>query len=117
LHADRSQSQRTAAVEGFRAGRHRTLVATDIAARGLDVEGIGHVINYEPPSSPDAYVHRVGRTGRAEAAGVALTLVGPEEAGAFAQLQRALRFTLTPCAAPHDPAITRIARRSGPDLS
>ncbi|MGE3843519.1 MAG: DEAD/DEAH box helicase [Vicinamibacterales bacterium] len=102
LHADRSQSQRAAAVEGFRAGRHRTLVATDIAARGLDIEGIGHVINYEPPSSPDAYVHRVGRTGRAQAEGVALTLVGPDEAGAFAELQRALRFALTPCA-PQDP--------------
>jgi ATP-dependent RNA helicase RhlE len=62
LHGDRSQEQRTAAVEGFRSGRHRVLVATDIAARGLDIEGITHVINFEVPSSPEAYVHRVGRT-------------------------------------------------------
>jgi ATP-dependent RNA helicase RhlE len=96
LHADRSQSQRTAAVEGFRAGRHRTLVATDIAARGLDVEGVGHVINFEPPSTADAYVHRVGRTGRAESAGTALTLVGPEEVELLLGIQRALNLTLTP---------------------
>lgn len=96
LHADRSQHQRTAAVEGFRAGRHGTLVATDIAARGLDVDGIGHVINYEPPSSADAYVHRVGRTGRAEMSGTALTLVSPEELSLLHGLQRSLDIELTP---------------------
>ncbi|HSL23598.1 MAG TPA: DEAD/DEAH box helicase [Vicinamibacterales bacterium] len=94
LHADRTQRERIAAVEGFRAGRYSTLVATDIAARGLDIEGIGHVINYEVPDSADAYVHRVGRTGRAEATGVALTLVAPEEAGAFRALERALNITV-----------------------
>ncbi len=88
LHADRSQSQRTAAVEGFRGGRYRVLVATDIAARGLDIDGIAHVINYEVPESPDAYVHRVGRTGRAEAAGTAVTLVSPEEIPALKLLER-----------------------------
>lgn len=88
LHADRSQSQRTAAVEGFRGGRYRVLVATDIAARGLDIDGIAHVINYEVPESPDAYVHRVGRTGRAEATGTALTLVAPEEMPALRLLER-----------------------------
>ena len=93
LHADRTQSQRTAAVDGFRAGRFTTLVATDIAARGLDIEGIGHVINYEVPDSADAYVHRVGRTGRADASGMALTLVAPEDAGAFRALERALNIT------------------------
>jgi ATP-dependent RNA helicase RhlE len=79
LHADRTQSERSAAVEGFKAGRFSALIATDIAARGIDIDGIGHVVNYEVPSSVDAYVHRVGRTGRAEAAGTALTLVAPEE--------------------------------------
>jgi ATP-dependent RNA helicase RhlE len=94
LHADRTQSERTAAVEGFRAGRYLALVATDIAARGLDIEGIGHVINYEVPDSPDAYVHRVGRTGRAEASGIALTLIAPEETRAFQALERALNITV-----------------------
>ena len=79
LHADRTQKDRSAAVEGFRAGRHTALVATDIAARGLDIEGIAHVINYDVPYSADSYVHRVGRTGRAEMAGVAITLVAPDE--------------------------------------
>jgi ATP-dependent RNA helicase RhlE len=94
LHADRTQRERTAAVEGFRAGRFAALVATDIAARGLDIEGIGHVINYEVPDSPDAYVHRVGRTGRAEASGIALTLMAPEETRAFQALERALNITV-----------------------
>jgi ATP-dependent RNA helicase RhlE len=79
LHADRTQADRTAAVIGFRSGRHKVLVATDIAARGLDIDGIEHVINYEVPQGADAYVHRAGRTGRAEASGIALTLVAPDE--------------------------------------
>jgi ATP-dependent RNA helicase RhlE len=79
LHADRTQKDRTAAVEGFRSGRHTALIATDIAARGLDIEGIAHVINYDVPHSADMYVHRVGRTGRAEAAGTAITLVAHDE--------------------------------------
>jgi ATP-dependent RNA helicase RhlE len=94
LHADRSQHERTAAVEGFKAGRFTTLVATDIAARGIDIEGIGHVINFEVPDSADAYVHRVGRTGRAEALGIALTLIAPEEAHAFRALEHELNITL-----------------------
>jgi ATP-dependent RNA helicase RhlE len=88
LHADRSQSQRTAAVEGFKGGRYNVLVATEIAARGLDIDGIAHVINYEVPDTPDMYVHRVGRTGRAEATGTALTLVAPEEMDALRLLER-----------------------------
>ena len=94
LHADRTQLERTAAVQGFRAGRFAALVATDVAARGLDIEGIGHVINYEVPESADAYVHRVGRTGRAEASGIALTLIAPEERRAFQALERALNLTV-----------------------
>jgi len=79
IHGDRSQSQRETALEGFRAGRHQVLVATDVAARGLDVEGISHVINYDVPSVPTDYVHRVGRTARADAEGDAITFVAPEE--------------------------------------
>jgi ATP-dependent RNA helicase RhlE len=88
LHADRTQQQRTAAVEGFRSGRHHVLVATDVAARGLDIDGITHVVNFEVPSSRETYVHRVGRTGRAAATGTALTLVAPEELRALEALQR-----------------------------
>jgi len=88
LHADRTQQQRSQAVEGFRSGRFRVLVATDVAARGLDIDGITHVVNYEVPSSRETYVHRVGRTGRAAATGTALTLVAPEELRALEALQR-----------------------------
>jgi ATP-dependent RNA helicase RhlE len=88
LHADRTQAQRTQAVEGFRSGRFRVLVATDVAARGLDIDGITHVVNYEVPSNRETYVHRVGRTGRADATGTALTLVAPEEVRALQALQR-----------------------------
>jgi ATP-dependent RNA helicase RhlE len=92
LHADREQKDRTAAVEGFRAGRFKVLVATDIAARGLDVDGITHVVNYDVPHSPEDYVHRVGRTGRALAEGTALTLVSPGEERAM----RAINARITP---------------------
>ena len=88
LHADRTQQQRSQAVEGFRSGRFRVLVATDVAARGLDIDGITHVVNYEVPSNRETYVHRVGRTGRADATGTALTLVAPEELRALQALQR-----------------------------
>jgi ATP-dependent RNA helicase RhlE len=94
LHADRTQSQRTAAIEGFRSGRYRVLVATDIAARGLDIDGIGHIINYEVPTSVDAYVHRVGRTARAEAEGTAITLATAEEIPALRAIERALKVSL-----------------------
>jgi ATP-dependent RNA helicase RhlE len=94
LHADRTQAQRTHAVEGFRSGRYRVLVATDVAARGLDIDGITHVVNYEVPSNRETYVHRVGRTGRAEATGTALTLVAPEELRALQALQRSFGMEL-----------------------
>ncbi|MGE3512641.1 MAG: DEAD/DEAH box helicase [Vicinamibacterales bacterium] len=94
LHADRTQEQRRAAVEGFRGGKYRVLVATDIAARGLDIDGIQTVINYEVPDSPDAYVHRVGRTGRADEAGHAITLVAPEERHALAILEKTVGVRL-----------------------
>jgi ATP-dependent RNA helicase RhlE len=88
LHADRTMEQRRAAVEGFRGGKYQVLVATDIAARGLDIDGIHTVINYELPDSPDTYVHRVGRTGRADEAGHAITLVAPDERHELALLEK-----------------------------
>jgi ATP-dependent RNA helicase RhlE len=90
LHADRSQQERLSAVEGFRSGKHPVLVATDIAARGLDIEGIAHVINFEVPDSPDTYVHRVGRTGRSGASGHAVTLVSPHEQRSWSAVENAL---------------------------
>ena len=94
LHADRTQQQRMAAVEGFRTGTYPVLVATDVAARGLDIEGIAHVVNFEVPDTPEAYVHRVGRTGRALASGSALTLVAPEETRALRALEKAVGIRL-----------------------
>lgn len=79
IHGNRSQSQRVAALEAFRRGRARVLVATDVAARGIDVEGISHVVNYDVPMQPEDYVHRIGRTGRAQATGQAYTLVTPHD--------------------------------------
>ena len=94
LHADRSQDQRRIAVEGFKSGKYKVLVATDIAARGLDIDAIHTVINYEVPDSPDSYVHRVGRTGRADEVGQAITLVAPEERRALAFLAKSVGVTL-----------------------
>lgn len=79
MHADRSQSERAEALAGFKSGKYQVLVATDIAARGLDVRGITHVINYNVPDHPEDYVHRIGRTGRASEEGVAYTLFSPDE--------------------------------------
>jgi len=90
IHGDRSQSQRETALEGFRTGRHQVLVATDVAARGLDVEGITHVINYDVPTVPTDYVHRVGRTARMEAEGEAITFVTQDEEGDLRRIEQAL---------------------------
>ncbi|MBV8490649.1 MAG: DEAD/DEAH box helicase, partial [Candidatus Eremiobacteraeota bacterium] len=79
IHGDRSQSQRTRALENLKKGRCRVLVATDIAARGIDVAKLGHVVNYDVPLVPEDYVHRIGRTARAKAAGDAITFVAPDE--------------------------------------
>jgi ATP-dependent RNA helicase RhlE len=79
IHGDFSQQKRIAALEGFRSGRYQVLIATNIAARGLDVEGISHVINYDVPDQPEDYVHRIGRTARADADGDAITLVTPDD--------------------------------------
>lgn len=79
LHSNRSQNQRQAALNGFKNGTYQIMVATDIAARGLDVEKVSHVINFDMPDTPDAYIHRIGRTGRAENTGDAFTLTTPED--------------------------------------
>jgi ATP-dependent RNA helicase RhlE len=90
IHGDRSQKQREQALEGFRKGKYRILVATDVAARGLDVEGISHVINYDIPPTADDYIHRIGRTARAEAEGDAITFVSPNEHLPLETIERAL---------------------------
>jgi ATP-dependent RNA helicase RhlE len=90
IHGNRSQSQRTQALEGFKAGRYDVLVATDIAARGIDVVALGHVVNFDVPAASEDYIHRVGRTGRAEATGEAYTFVAPEDEAALRAIERAV---------------------------
>jgi ATP-dependent RNA helicase RhlE len=90
IHGNRSQLQRTAALAGFKSGRFPVLVATDIAARGIDVEALGHVVNFDVPLAADDYIHRVGRTGRAEMTGDAFTFVAPNEEGDLRNIERAL---------------------------
>ena len=90
IHGNRSQAQRTEALAGFKAGRYKVLVATDIAARGIDVTALGHVINFDVPGQPEDYIHRVGRTARAELTGSAFTLVSPEEEGSLRDVERAI---------------------------
>ena len=90
IHGNRSQAQRTKALAGFKAGDFRVLVATDIAARGIDVEALGHVVNFDIPAVPDDYIHRVGRTARAELTGEAYTLVCPEDEVDLGRIERAV---------------------------
>ena len=90
LHGDRSQNQRQAALDGFRDGTYQIMVATDIAARGIDVDRISHVINYDIPDTADAYIHRIGRTGRAEREGDAFTLITPEDDATVRTIERAV---------------------------
>jgi len=95
LHSNRSQGQRQRALDSFRSGQCRLLIATDIAARGLDVEGISHVINYDIPDTADAYIHRIGRTGRAENTGDAFTLVTVDDQQTIREIERALGAAIT----------------------
>ncbi len=95
LHSNKSQNQRQLALDGFRSGKFQILVATDIAARGLDIATVSHVINYDIPDTADAYVHRIGRTGRAERDGDALTLVAAEDAPIVRDIERALKQPIT----------------------
>ena len=90
IHGNRSQPQRTQALAGFKSGRYRVLVATDIAARGIDVEALPHVVNFDVPHVPDDYIHRVGRTARAERTGDAFTFVSPEEENDLRAIEKAL---------------------------
>jgi ATP-dependent RNA helicase RhlE len=121
IHGNRSQAQRTAALAGFKAGKYRVLVATDIAARGIDVEALGHVVNFDVPVVPEDYIHRIGRTGRAEATGEAFTFVAPEEENELRSIERAIgkrlprvtipdfQYGATPEARFEVPLATRIA--------
>jgi ATP-dependent RNA helicase RhlE len=90
IHGNRSQMQRTAALAGFKSGQYRILVATDIAARGIDVEALSHVVNFDVPHVPDDYIHRVGRTARAELTGDAITFVAPDEENDLRAIERAI---------------------------
>ena len=89
IHGNRSQAQRTEALAGFKKGRYRVLVATDIVARGIDIEALDHVVNFDVPHTPDDYIHRVGRTARAEMTGDAFTFVAPEEEPLVRDIERA----------------------------
>ncbi len=95
IHGDKSQAQRVRALEGFRRGHHVVLVATDIAARGIDVEGISCVINYDIPQDGDTYIHRVGRTARAQTQGAAISLVSREEVDDFDRIEQHLGIKIT----------------------
>jgi ATP-dependent RNA helicase RhlE len=95
IHGNRSQAQRTDALAGFKEGKVRVLVATDIVARGIDVEALEHVVNFDVPHLPEDYIHRVGRTARAEATGEAFTLVSPEEEGDLRAIEKAIGKKLT----------------------
>ena len=94
IHGNRSQSQRTEALAGFKNGRYRVLVATDIAARGIDIEALQHVINFDVPAVPEDYIHRSGRTARAERTGFAFTLVSPDEEADLKRIERAINKRL-----------------------
>ena len=117
IHGNRSQAQRTEALGGFKAGKFPVLVATDIAARGIDVEELSHVINFDVPASPEDYVHRVGRTARAEAKGDAFLFVSPEEEADVRGIERAIGKRLPRVTRPWlrlRPATGREARGAAP---
>jgi ATP-dependent RNA helicase RhlE len=90
IHGNRSQGQRTAALAGFKNGQYKVLVATDIAARGIDIEALGHVVNFDVPQAPDDYIHRVGRTARAGEVGDAFTFVAPDEQDDLRAIEKAI---------------------------
>ena len=94
IHGNRSQSQRTKALAGFRRGRYRVLVATDVASRGIDIEALSHVVNFDVPNLPEDYIHRVGRTARAGATGEAYTFVSQQEHGELRAIERVVKKSL-----------------------
>src|SRR6185436_13934558 len=95
IHSNRSQSQRTQALASFKGSHTRVLVATDIASRGIDVEGISHVVNFDFPMHPEDYVHRIGRTGRADAAGDAVSFVTPDDEQYVRLLEKMIKRTIS----------------------
>ncbi len=116
MHGGRTQNQRERALRAFEEGRVRVLVATDVAARGIDIDGITHVFNYDAPEDREAYVHRIGRTGRAGRTGTGITLVTPEQEGEVAEIVRELGLGDRFAAAGLDPEASR-GRRSGGNRS
>ena len=104
IHADRSQGQRRAALQGFKDGQYRVLVATDIAARGIDVAEIGHVVNFDLPHVPEDYVHRIGRTARMEASGRASSFASPEEHDLLSGIEKFTRKSVARAAVPREHA-------------
>jgi ATP-dependent RNA helicase RhlE len=124
IHGNRSQTQRTQTLGGFKAGKFPVLVATDIAARGIDVDALSHVVNFDVPASPEDYVHRVGRTARAEAKGDAFAFVSPEEETNVRGIERAIGkkmvrvtvpgfdYTKRPAEKLEVPLATRLARHA-----
>ncbi len=109
IHGNKSQNNRDRTLDGFRDGRVRTLVATDIAARGIDVDGISHVVNFDLPHVPETYVHRIGRTGRAGAPGVAITLCDADEAALLRQIETLIRKSIPVTGQPSSPPLGRQA--------
>jgi len=117
IHGNKSQNARQRALQNFKNGDAWVLVATDIAARGIDIEGVSHVFNYELPHEPESYVHRIGRTGRAGATGVACSLVDPSETGRLRAVERLIRFSPTEVVVdlpPREPGEPHGARDRGP---
>jgi ATP-dependent RNA helicase RhlE len=114
IHGNKSQSARERALEAFRAGRSQVLIATDVASRGIDVDGVSHVINFELPNTPEGYVHRIGRTGRAGATGTAITLCDPGERGLLTQIERLIRRRLPVVGMPSGSPSTRPAPMGSP---
>jgi ATP-dependent RNA helicase RhlE len=102
IHGDRSQSQRNQALRGFQEGYYRVLVATDVAARGIHVDDIAHVVNFDLPRAPEDFIHRVGRTARAGRRGVASSFFTPSERGAIRHIERVLSLTLTRHSSAHE---------------
>jgi ATP-dependent RNA helicase RhlE len=111
IHGNRSQKQRTEALAGFKDGSYRVLVATDIAARGIDVEALGHVVNFDVPLAPEDYIHRVGRTARAELTGEAYTFVSPQEENDLRAIERAVGKALPRVTIPGFDYTARTAER------
>jgi len=117
IHGDKSQAERLVALENFKAGKTAVLVATDVASRGLDIEGLPQVINFDIPHSPEDYVHRIGRTGRAGSAGEAISLVAPQDLDALAAIERLIKRklerTLVPGFQPDGGTVATLVSRNG----